>query len=228
MSLYNNTDSEPHKSIFDVFSMGRGYFRLRTMLACAFTLLASIAAAILTWLSLGIYPTIVRDSNSRVYMGTSKAYTTTYSELSGTAIDTMRCLFTKTPKSDLGALRPFVAENILAQVRKSISGFSAETLQSTLVHDFFITESGKTVQAVIYMTIIQTGKKRILEQPAYFNMLLKYAGHTEANPGGWKIIGLLRIDEATYLEKRRRTFGESAAAGESALLNPGDTMAKTQ
>lgn len=228
MSLYNNTDSEPHRSIFSVFSMGRGYFRLRTALACIFALLAASAAIILTWLSLGIYPTIIRDANSRVYMGVSKSYATTYSELSGTAIDTMRCLFTKTPQSDMGALVPFVADNILAQVGKSISGFSPDTLQSTLVHDFFITESGATVQAVMYMTIIQTTKKRIVEQPAYFNILLKYSGHSERNPGGWKIIGLLRIDEPTYLDKRRRTFGESAAAGESTLLNPVDTLSKSQ
>lgn len=226
MSLYNNSDSERHSNIFNAFSMGRGYFRIRTIAAAIFTALAATGAAMLAWISLGIYPTIVRDSDNRVYMGTSKAYTTSYPKLSGMAIDTMRCLFTKTPKSDIRILSPFVTENILASVQKSIPEYGGNTLQSTLVHDFFITEMGKTVQSVIYMTIIQTNSKRIIEQLAYFNLLLKYTGHSKANPGGRKIIGLLRIDESTYLEKRRRTLGESASAGESNLLNPADAMEK--
>ena len=226
MSLYNNSEDVRHNSIFNVFGMGEMFFKIRTALSVAFAILAAAGAGTLTYLSLGIYPTIVRDQESRTYMGVSKEYTTTYPELSGIAIDTMRCLFTKTPKSDLKILSPYVASNILGEISKSISGYDDETLQSTLVHDFFITETGKTVQAVIHMTIIQSNRKRILEQPAYFNMLMKYAGRSVENPSGWKIIGLLRIDEATYLDKRRKILGEDAGGGESSLLNPAETMGK--
>ena len=218
MSLYNNTSPENHGNIFDTFKIGRSYFKIRTAISCVFAILGIAAGIILAHMSFGVYPTIIRDHNSRVYLGTSKEYTTSYPELAEMTIDIMRALFTRTPQSDMKILLPFVAENILKSLSGAISGYDDETLQSTLVHDFFITKTGKTVEAVMFMTIIQSNPRRIIEQPAYFNILLKYGKRSRTNPGGWKIVGLLRINETSYLEKRKETIGESS------LLNPSERL----
>lgn len=221
MSVINPISIPINKSIFNVFNKGRGYFRIRLILEAILTLSAIIGIILLTNASLNVYPTVVRDANNKSYFATSAPYVTSYAEISTMTIDTMRLLFTtKGGKNYLSELQPFVAPNLLASVNNAFTQSGADLMRSTSVHDFFITQTGQTVQAVMYLTILQSNNKRSVEQPMFFNLLLRYVGRSQDNPTGWRIDGMLRMDEATYLDKRNQFLGTTNTQQISSQLSP--------
>jgi len=225
MSVINPISSEVHKNIFNVFNKGRTYFKLRSLAEIFLTATAVFGICLLVKSTLTVYPTIVRDYNNKAYYAQAAPYTTSYAEISTLAIDSMRLLFTTHgDKNYIQELRPFVAGNILASVQQMLRSGGSDLVRSTTVQDFFITQTGGTVQAVIYLTMIQTNRSNSVVQPIYFNLLLRNVGRSPANPTGWMVVGLLRMDEATYLEKRNQFLGSSGFSKPSNQVTPVDSL----
>lgn len=225
MSVVNPISSEVHKNIFNVFNKGRSYFKLRSLAEILLTISAVVGICLLVKSTLTVYPTIVRDYNNKAYYAQATPYTTSYAEISTLAIDSMRLLFTtQGDKNYINELRPFVARNILASVQRMLGSGRADLVRSTTVQDFFITQTGSSVQAVIYLTMVQTNKSNSVVQPIYFNLLLRNIGRSSSNPTGWMIAGLLRMDEASYLEKRNQFLGATGFTKPSTQLTPVDSL----
>lgn len=225
MSAVNPISVPINKSIFNVFNKGRTYFHIRLTLEAILTFTAIIGIILLTSASLNVYPTVVRDANNKSYFATSAPYVTSYAEISTMTIDTMRLLFTTKGNTHyLNELTPFVAPHLLTAVSNALLESGADLMRSTTVHDFFITQTGATVQAVMYLTILQSDNSRSVEQPMFFNLLLRHIGRSEANPTGWRIEGMLRMDEATYLEKRNAFLGTTNTQQVSSQLSPTATL----
>lgn len=221
MSLTNPISVTPRQNLFNVFNKGRTYFRIRFFLEVTLCITALIGIFLLIKSAMTVYPTVIRDYNNKSYFAVSAPYSTSYAEISTLTIDTMRLLFTTRGEQNyLQDLRPFVAPNILSAISEALSRGSNDLIRSTTVHDFFITQTGRTVQAVIYMSLYQTSNSRSLIQPLYFNILLRPGERSPENPTGWTIAGLLRMDEATYLEKRNEFLGEVGSAESSKQISP--------
>lgn len=221
MSLTNPISVTPRQNLFNVFNKGRTYFRIRFFLEVTLCITALIGIFLLIKSAMTVYPTVIRDYNNKSYFAVSAPYSTSYAEISTLTIDTMRLLFTTRGEQNyLQDLRPFVAPNILSAISEALSRGSSDLIRSTTVHDFFITQTGRTVQAVIYMSLYQTSNSRSLIQPLYFNILLRPGERSPKNPTGWTIAGLLRMDEATYLEKRNEFLGEVGSAESSKQISP--------
>ena len=221
MGANNPISLVPHKNIFNVFNKGRKYFQIRFALEILLTVTALVGVALLIKSAMTVYPTVIRDYNNKSYSAVSSPYSTSYAEISTLTIDTMRLLFTSRGKKNyLQDLRPFVASNILAAVGNATARSGDNIIRSATVHDFFITETGRSVQAVIYMSLYQTSDSQSVTQPLYFNILLRKGERSPANPAGWSIVGLLRMDEATYLEKRNKFLGEVGGVETSKQVSP--------
>ena len=220
MSVRNPISVPINKSIFNVFNKGRLYFRIRLYLELLLTLSALIGTLLLIRATLTVYPTVVRDANNKSYFAESAPYVTSYAEISTMTIDTIRLLFTtKGSKHYLKELYPFVSPHLLATIAQSYTQEDNSLIRSASVQDFFITETGPAVQAVMYLTLLQSNNERSIEQPMFLNLLLRYVGRSSANPTGWRIDGILRMDEATYLDKRNKFLGTTGTQKTSTQLS---------
>lgn len=216
------------RNLFSHFDKGRDYFYLRTAIEIILLGYLLLQMFIIVHHALGIYPTLVRDKKSQIYIGTPSSYRTNTDEMVQLTATVIEALYTRTEKGTSEELmRPFVAKPIRDSVyggkppANAKDGFVQTAMLSRIVP--YIASPVKFAAYAQVEFELNTFEKSYMDT-GYFNLFFIQLpeNRTPKNPAGWVLVGMKEMPKDLFLREQERLFpkdAENEAQGEQKLLD---------
>lgn len=217
--------SSPPGNLFNVFSRGKTYFLIRLGVEGLLLLALVVGCFILTKASLDVYPTVVRTSDARVYLGEGRAYRQTPDEVYAFAQDILEATYTRDERGPpIEYLRPFVAQEILSDINRfRPTRTQAGFLQTSSLTGFVVSSANhQGVAGYAEISITQMSGTSVMAETIYLNVAFLRVPISRSNPYGLVLVGRRAIDAASYNEARGRVLGEAAGRNPQQQLLPFD------
>jgi len=202
---------KPDRNLFDVFSAGKEFFFIRTLLEVLAFLGMMMGCIVLFYQSVHVMPLIVRDAKGNLYLGRPTVYSPTLTEIMNSSKTLLEAVFMR---SDVELSKtPYLNEFVSPGLYNSLQGLGRPNVARVArVTGLFVSSawsspagSGMVIYAQVELVRINTSDAPY--NVGYYQVTYVQSPRTEHNPTGWRIDTIHEISHPAYIEERTRVLG---------------------
>lgn len=219
---------KPSRNIYDVFSAGKEYFLVRTIIELLLWLAMLIGCFILSSKSLGTYPQVIRDHTGNIYLGKSDNYSPNNDEIYQIVRNTLESALTisKKPLTPQSAITPYLSQNLIQAINAwpKIDVVQKVRIINLWMTNAWLNKSGGSMTFFTELEFIPITRSSAFRLKGYYEVTFTSGPRTEGNPTGWFMSSLSEKSSEEFLLSRNTVLGKDyIPTSESQILNENDT-----